>query len=72
MGLNFTNSKIHLRYGILKFNPFAIHFSFEQLVYLLPAKHKMQRRNGNQISLCSGFHVVSTFLLAAVSQQTFI
>lgn len=37
MGLNFTNSKMHLWYEIFKFNPFAIPFSFKQLVYLLPA-----------------------------------
>lgn len=39
-GLGFSNSKIHLRYRILTFNPLAIPFGFKQLVYLLLASTK--------------------------------
>lgn len=69
-GLGFSNSKIHLRYRILTFNPPAIPFGFKQRVYLLLASTKRQCRNGNQISLGSALRVASTFLLADIRENS--
>lgn len=47
-GLSSPNSKIHLRYRILTFNPLAIRFGFKQIVYLPPASTKRHAKMGTR------------------------